>query len=173
MSPSDNKSSTFWHLTFCNDIKKFRLHFFLYLCRWERLRQRMRRPPAAAWPGLLAAGRDDCQHSVRRPDNHQHHQAPPSTSTTNTTTTKHQKALPPTTTRRPDNHQHQHYHHHHQKTLGRLTTTTNHHQHHHQHHWKHFPPSPLPPQAAWRGKKHQQSNATSTRSTPMHQSHKS
>ena len=50
-----------------------------------------RRPPAAAWPGLLAAGRDDCQHSVRRPDNHQHHNH------------HHQKALPPTTTRPPNN----------------------------------------------------------------------
>ena len=36
-------------------IKKFRLHFFLYLCRWERLRQRMRRgdppppPDLACW----------------------------------------------------------------------------------------------------------------------------
>ena len=102
ISHSDNKSSTFLHLTFYNDIKKFRLHFFLYLCRWERLRQRMRRPPAAAWPGLLAAGRDDCQHSVRPPDNHQHHQALPPLI-----------PLPPNTKK-----------HYHQPPLGGLTTTS-------------------------------------------------
>ena len=89
ISHSDNKSSTFWHLTFYNVIKKFRLHFFLYLCRWERLVQRMRRPPAAAWPGLLAAGRDDCQHSVRPPDNPQHHQALPPPPPKSTTTKHH------------------------------------------------------------------------------------